>query len=125
MSAIIITNPEKLREAIDFAVEAKCVEQLGIGLVRLFQTLTAGMKDDNKMVAQVSGDFAPHSLRFAIFRDMGWSFVDGPSRSQLCLNGGWIYAGPGAPGDGSGPSYSVSLAWVAGQAPVHSWAVHT
>jgi hypothetical protein len=125
MSAIIITNPEKLREAIDFAMEAKCVDQLGIGLVRLFQTLTVGMTPDNRMVATVSSDFAPHSLNFAVFHDMGWQFVDGPSQRQLCLNGGWIYAGPGAPGDGSAPSFSVNLSWVAGQEPTHSWSVHT
>lgn len=124
MSAILISNPVKLREAIDFAIEAKCVEQLGLGLVRLFQTLTVGMTEDNHRVAQVVGDFAPHSLGFAIFAEARIECT-GPARSNLLLNGGWIYAGPGAPGDGRGPSYSVSLEWVSGQAPVHSWSVHT
>lgn len=123
MSAIIITNPVKLREAIDFAVEAKCVEQLGIGLVRLFQTLTVGMTLENSRVAIVTGDFAPHSLGFAIFANARLSYDVTPE--NRVMNGGWIYAGPGAPGDGRGPSYSVSLAWVAGQEPVHSWSVHT
>jgi hypothetical protein len=126
MSAIIITNPEKLREAIQFAQENKCVEQLGIGLVRLLSTLTAGMTLTNDMVAEVSGDFAPQSMRFVIWRNTKWLYEHAPTvRDNFSFNGGWIYHGPTSPGDGSAPSFSVSLEYVAGHAPTHSWSVHT
>jgi len=130
MSAIIITNPAKLRDAIEFAMEvdeaaknADCTRALGNGLIRLFYTLAIGMSADNDRVAVVHNDFAPHSLGWAVF-DNAKCHYD-VSAGNRVMNGGWIYAGPRAPGDGSGPSYSVSLAWVAGQEPVHSWSVHT
>jgi hypothetical protein len=127
MSAIYITDPVKLREAIEFAQNAGCLDQFALGFVRLMQTLSAGMTDDNEQVAQVSGDFAPHSFSFAIWRDVQvrYDAVQLPQRDKLLLNGGFIYAGPGAPGDGSGPSFSVDLSWVTGQRPLHSWNVHT
>jgi hypothetical protein len=125
MSAILISDPASLREAIGFAIDNNCVEQLGVGLVRLFQTLTVGMTKDNNRVAQVLKDFAPHSLGFAIFDNVRISFEEKPSRCNFLMNGGWIYAGPGSPGDGSAPAFSVNLDYVAGHAPKHSWSVHT
>jgi hypothetical protein len=119
MSQIIITDPVGLREAIEFATNAGCLDQLGRDVLRLLQVLTVGMTKDNNRTAELSSDFAPLSLRFAIW--------DGAtcSRETMIFNGGWVYAGPGAPGDGSGPSYSVDLMWAMGQAPKHSWNVHT
>jgi hypothetical protein len=118
MSSIRITDPVGLREAIEFAQKAGCLDQLGRDLCRLFQMLTVGMTKDNERNAELCSDFAPLSLRFAIW--------DGErSRANLVLNGGWIYAGPSAPGDGSFPSLSVDLSYVTGQRPTHSWNVHT
>jgi hypothetical protein len=118
MSQIIITDPVGLREAIDFAEKAGCTEQLGRDLIKLLRTLTIGMARENDRTARLSRDFAPYSFDFAI-----WDGV--LSRETLVLNGGWIYAGPGAPGDGSAPSFSVDLSYMTGQRPVHSWNVHT
>jgi hypothetical protein len=118
MSQIIISDPVGLREAIEFAQKAGCVDQLGRDLIKLLQVLTVGMTKDGDRKAELGSDFAPLSLRFAIW--------DGElSRETMLLNGGWIYAGPGAPGDGSGPSFSCDLSWAMGQRPVYSWNVHT
>jgi hypothetical protein len=124
MSAIIITDPVKLRHAIEFAQETGCIDQLGRDLCALFQTLTVGMTMDNERIAELGPDFAPHSMSFAIFDNAAVTHT-GRERSNLVMNGGWIYAGPGAPGDGSGPSFSVNLEYVTGQAPKHKWSVHT
>lgn len=118
MSKIIITDPVGLRDAIEFAQKAGCVDQLGRDLVKLLQVLTVGMTETNDRHAELSSDFAPLSQRFAIWEGAR-------DREHLVLNGGWIYAGPGAPGDGSAPSFSVDLSWAMGQRPTHSWNVHT
>jgi hypothetical protein len=119
MSQIVIHDPVKLREAIDFADRAGCIDQLGRDLLKLLRTLTVGMTKENDRTASLSDDFAPMSMRFVIW--------DGPrlTSEALVFNGGWIYAGPGAPGDGSGPSFSVDLSYVMGARPEHSWNVHT
>lgn len=118
MSHILITDPAGLREAIAFAENAGCIDQLGRDLVNLFRVLTVGMTKENDRKAELGTDFAPHSFSFAI-----WEGVK--DRQHLVLNGGWIYAGPGAPGDGSFPSFSVNLSYVMGQSPKHSWTIHT
>jgi hypothetical protein len=127
MHKIIISDPVRLRAAIEFAIKVGCLEQFGQDLCRLLQVVTMDMVrwEDGKIVeapgayqAEIGRDFAPHSFSFAIWRDE-------VSRDNLMLNGGFIYAGPGAPGDGSSPAYSVDLAWVTGQRPRHSWNVHT
>lgn len=118
MSTLIISDPVGLRDAIVFAQNAGCTDQLGRDLVKLLQVLTVGMTKDGDRKAELGTDFAPLSFSFAIW--------DGSGREQrLVLNGGWIYAGPDAPGDGSGPSFSVDLGWATGQRPTHSWNVHT
>lgn len=119
MSTITITDPVGLREAIEFAQKAGCTDQLGRDLVKLFHCLTSGMTKDGDQVAHLGSDFAPLSMAFAIWR------AEPRSRANLVLNGGWIYAGPGAPGDGSAPSFSVDLSWATGQRPAHSWNLHT
>jgi hypothetical protein len=119
MHQIIIQDPLLLRDIIDFAQTAGCAEQLAGDLLKLFQVLTIGMHADDPrpadtMTAEVWKDFAPYSLRFLVKRN-----------NHVLLNGGWIYAGPGSPGDGSAPALSVNLNWVMGNAPTHSWSVHT
>ena|SRR5664279_6388521 len=118
MSRIIFNNPTQLLGAIRFAREAGCTDQLGRDLLRLIECLGVGMTADNERRAEVWPDFAPHSL--------AWCIYDGqPAIEHVVLAGGWIYAGPTAPGDGSFPGLSVNLDYVMGQAPTHSWSVHT
>jgi hypothetical protein len=125
MSAIYISDPASLRKAIEFAEKAGCLDQFARDFVRLMQTISVGMTNQNNVVAEVGQDFAPHSFTFAIWRDVQLRYDVRPTRANLLLNGGWIYAGPGAPGDGSFPSLSVDLSWVSGQRPQHSWNIHT
>jgi hypothetical protein len=112
-------------EIIRFAEKTNCSDQLGRDLLRLLGTLASFMvagpnedgtlkPSDKPVRAEIGYDFAPFSLAFSVHRD-----------GQFLLNGGWIYAGPGAPGDGSFPSLSVTLESVAGSAPLRSWSVHT
>lgn len=124
MHTITIDNADKLRTIIEFARENKCADQLGKDLLNFLMILTCGMVErdtDGKIQptkhdehAKVYADFAPYSLCFALYRN-----------EKLVLNGGWIYAGPSSPGDGSFPALSVNLDFVAGTAPKHSWSVHT
>lgn len=114
MSQIIISDPVGIRDAIEFADKAGCIDQLGRDIVKLLRCLTVGMTKENNRTAELGYDFAPHSMSFAI-RD-GDTFI---------FNGGWIYAGPGAPGDGSFPSLSVDLNSLSGNAPKHAWNIHT
>jgi hypothetical protein len=115
MSRIIISDPVKLREAIEFATKNGCLDQLGRDVLRLLHTLTVGMTKENNRTAELGYDFAPLSMSFAIW--------DGErSRENLVFNGGWIYSGPGTPADGSFPSLSVNLV---SNGPVHRWSVHT
>jgi hypothetical protein len=63
-------------------------------------------------------DFAPHSF----FWRMEHSSLDGWKPG---LVGGLIYSGPGAPSDGSAPSFSVSLNPDAASGRKHMWSIHT
>ena len=119
MATITFENPTKLLEAIRFAREAGCAERLGLDLLRLIECLGVGMTADNERTAIAYPDFAPHSLSWAI-----WNGRD-RSRENLLLNGGWIYDGPGCPSDGSFPSLAVNLDRLTGDAPTHSWSIHT
>jgi len=118
MSDIVISDPVALRDAIQFAEDQGCTDQLARGLLNLLRSLTVGMTREGQRHAMVYKDFAPHSFTFAIW--------DGDkSRVNLVMNGGLVYDGPTAPGDGSFPSLSVNLNRIAGTAPKHSWNVHT
>jgi hypothetical protein len=64
----------------------------------------------------LSDDFAPHSFCFAHFVLPKYT-ADG--KRQFWFNGGLIWQGPGASGDGSFPSLSVSLC------PGTGWFCHT
>ena len=63
----------------------------------------------------VGSDFAPYSFSFAV---RVWE----KNEWRQIVYGGLIYHGPGCPGDGSGPSYTVDLAQ---DRPEHDWGVHT
>ena len=136
MHKIEITDPVRLRAAIEFADEQGCLEQFGTDLCRLLQVLTADMvqypgadgsnigPSEGRYIAEITYDFAPHSFGFAI-----WNLTKPnaeKSRDTLTLNGGWIYSGPGCRSDGSFPSLTVSLDDVSGQPrPKHKWRCHT
>ena len=53
---------------------------------------------------------------------MEYSSADG---WKTGLVGGLIYSGPGAPSDGSAPSFSVSLNPDAAAGRKHMWSIHT
>jgi len=57
-------------------------------------------------------DFAPYSFAFRMADATGATW----------FNGGLIYHGPGQPGDGSAPAFSVDLS---NDPAVHRWSVHT
>jgi Domain of unknown function (DUF4120) len=74
--------------------------------------------DPAKVRCHPYSDFAPHSF----FWRMEYSSPDGWKPG---LVGGLIYSGPGAPSDGSAPSFSVSLNPDASSGRKHMWSVHT
>ena len=125
MHTITIEDPLKLREIINFADKNGCTDQLGRDLIYFLSVLCAssvgGVNADGSLKpadrpsqATIAADFAPLSMSFAI--RLG-------DRFGLC--GGWIYAGPGQPADGSAPALSVNLNSMFGSMPKHSWSVHT
>jgi len=131
MHKIIITDPVRLLNAVDFAMNNGCLDELGRSLCHLIQVCARSMtmgdgkpREDTSVTAEISYDFAPHSMGFAIWGDAPLEWQR-PARARLHLNGGFIYHGPGSPGDGSAPAFSVSLDYVTGQAPKHSWSIHT
>jgi hypothetical protein len=137
MKAILISDPLKLRSIIDFANRVGAIDQLGRDLVALLTLATnpmiGGADDKGKLkesegshISEIGCDFAPMSMSFVLWR--GGEHAIRPRsewRSNAALVGGFIYAGPGSPGDGSAPAFSVDLAWVTGQRPHHSWNLHT
>lgn len=128
---ILFTDPVAFRDILLFAEKVGASDQLGRDLQRLFITLTGfmsrGADADGKeqpvatgdITARIGRDFAPYSLVWAVMRGHG--------REAHCLYaGGFIYDGPGAPGDGSTPSFSVNLGRLSpGGRPLHSWNIHT
>ena len=134
MQSITILCPARIRSMIDFAHRNGCEAQLGIAFLRLLSTCSQAMiepETDPKRIAeglewkekevshiaQIVSDWAPQSLGFAVYQGL-------VEREFRVLNGGFIYCGPGQPGDGSAPALTVSL-----EAPqsgvVHSWGIHT
>lgn len=130
MQQIVITDPVGLRQAIHFAQENKCAMELAASIMNLLLAITSDMVDQSEakyksngrnVVANIGRDFAPYSFAWHIMGD-----TDDQGRGGECIyNGGLIYHGPGSPGDGSAPAYSVSLSYVMGNAPTHSWSIHT
>jgi len=133
---IVITDPVRLRAAIEFADKQGCLDQFGRNLCQLLRVLTGGMvksygengnvvPTDGSELAEIGYDHAPLSFSFAI-----WHNAETPAfradKSQLSLAGGFIYSGPGVPNDGSAPALTVSLEDVMGlPRPTHVWRCHT
>jgi hypothetical protein len=72
----------------------------------------------DKVRCRLYSDFAPHSF----FWRIEYSSLEGWKPG---LVGGLIYSGPGAPSDGSAPSFSVSLNPDAATGRKHMWSIHT
>ena len=133
---IVITDPVRLRAAIEFADKQGCLAQFGTDLCNLLRVLTGGMiasygegecnpvPTSGTETAEIGYDWAPMSFSFAIWRNS--EVVHRPDRSKLVMNGGFVYSGPGVPADGSFPSLTVSLDDVTGhKRPLHTWRCHT
>lgn len=121
---ILISDPVQLVTAIHFARENGCEKELAVKFLHLLEICASGMwqktvdgviePSAGEQKAEIGYDFAPYSFSFVMLHD-----------GKRDMNGGFIYAGPGAPGDGSFPSLSVNLSYVTGNAPTHSWSIHT
>ena len=102
--SIDIRCPEHLESARQFAktINDNAVKTLEDCLMRLQRRAD--------WVTVLVKDFAPYSFYFTIYNAAG--------EQMLC--GGIIYHGPGQPGDGSAPAFSVSMG---GSEP--RWEIHT
>ena len=99
-------DPEHRLGVLKFAASVGAVDKL---IERLEYLATYGEGDN---ICHLHRDFAPNSFEFLMHRPDG----------SRWFNGGLIYRGPGAPGDGSNPSLTVSLCQ---SKELHSWGVHT
>ena len=137
MKHILIDDAEHLRRIIDFARKENCEAELGLALVRLLECVTMGMRKpwttihepaeetEGNMTAVIGKDFAPYSLRWALFKD-ATARLENPDERRVFYNGGWIYSGPGgARSDGNFPSLTVSLDPDAFLGAKHIWSIHT
>jgi hypothetical protein len=127
---IVIASPLKFREAYDFAQNENCLTEFALAYVRMLRTMTTDMVKSidgvtpvpDNVTGWVHKDFGvPYSFNWAVMKGTDKHGEDG----KCVYHGGLVYAGPGQPGDGSGPAFCVSLSYVAGQAPKHSWGLHT
>ena len=111
---MIIEDQEHLDKVHEFArsvgAEAELQKQLDF--------LAGFGGDAAKVRCHLYRDFAPHSF----FWRMEHSSLEGWKPG---LVGGLIYSGPGAPSDGSAPSFSVSLNPDAASGRKHLWSIHT
>ena len=111
---LIIENQEHFDSVRDFARSVGA----GAELQRHLDFLASFGGDAAKVRCRLDSDFAPHSF----FWRMEYSSPDG---WKTGLVGGLIYSGPGAPSDGSAPSFSVSLNPDAAAGRKHMWSIHT
>ena len=111
---LIIENQEHFDSVGDFAGSVGA----GAELQRHLDFLASFGGDVAKVRCRLYSDFAPHSF----FWRMEYSSADG---WKTRLVGGLIYSGPGAPSDGSAPSFSVSLNPDAAAGRKHMWSNHT
>lgn len=75
----------------------------------------------NADILMICNDYAPLSFTFGLYKrtEQGQHMVDG-ERCQLYMNGGIIFHGKhDNGGDGSAPTFAVSLN------PVNGWSIHT
>ena len=110
---LIIENQEHFDKVREFARSIGADAELQKRLDFL-----AGFGDPAKVRCRLYSDFAPHSFfwRIEYSSPQGW---------KPGLVGGLIYSGPGAPSDGSAPSFSVSLNPDAATGRKHMWSIHT
>jgi hypothetical protein len=111
---LIIENQQHFDEVREFARSVGAVAELQ----RRLDFLANFGGDAAKVRCRLYSDFAPHSF----FWRMEYSSLEG---WQTGLVGGLIYSGPGAPSDGSAPSFSVSLNPDAAAGRTHMWSIHT
>jgi len=111
---LIIENQEHFDSVRDFAGSVGA----GAELQRHLDFLASFGGDAAKVRCRLYSDFAPHSF----FWRIEYSSADG---WKTGLVGGLIYSGPGAPSDGSAPSFSVSLNPDAAAGRKHMWSIHT
>jgi hypothetical protein len=111
---LIIENQEHFDSVRDFA---RSVEA-GAELQRHLDFLASFGGDAAKVRCRLYPDCAPLSF----FWRMEYS---SPAGWKTGLVGGLIYSGPGAPSDGSAPSFSVSLNPDAAAGRKHMWSIHT
>ena len=111
---LIIENQEHFDKVREFARSVGADSELQKHLDFL-----AGFGGDAaKVRCRLYSDFAPHSF----FWRMEYSSREG---WKTGLVGGLIYSGPGAPSDGSAPSFCVSLNPDAAADRQHMWSIHT
>jgi hypothetical protein len=125
MKHILIADAVAFRKMIMFAVNHDAEAELGRALLRLFIIVTNDMVEHHQgppsfeesagdTLAVIGNDFAPHSLRWAIYENGHAQIRDG----KCVYNGGFIYQGLGQPGDGSFPALTVSIGR---RETLHSW----
>jgi len=95
---LIIENQEHFDKVREFARSVGADAELQ----KRLDFLAGFGGDPAKVRCRPYGDFAPHSF----FWRIEYSSLEGWKPG---LVGGLIYSGPGAPSDGSAPSFSVSL----------------
>jgi hypothetical protein len=128
---ILITDAVALRKMIVFAVNNECEDVLARALLRLLVTATTDMVERSAgppsyqpsagdTLTIIGDDFAPMSLRWHVMQNASTRVEQ--ADGKCIYAGGFIYHGPGVPGDGSFPALSVSLSRNPGK---HEWGVHT
>ena len=113
-----ISCPERLEEARAFARALSVEDNLQSRLDYLAAYACQGQdgRIDPKLTKCCLGaDFAPHSFYFKMHR------LQPDGTYKFWFDGGLIYHGPGQPGDGSAPAFSVE---VGGPDGPH-WSIHT
>ena len=111
---LIIENQEHFDKVREFARSVGADAELQ----KRLDFLAGFGGDPAKVRCRLYGDFAPHSF----FWRVEYSSLEGWKPG---LVGGLIYSGPGAPSDGSAPSFSVSLNPDAATGRKHMWSIHT
>lgn len=111
---LIIENQPYFDKVYEFARSVGAETELQ----KQLDHLAAFGGDAAKVRCRLYSDFAPHSF----FWRMEHSSLDDWKPG---LVGGLIYSGPGAPSDGSTPSFSVSLSADAATGRKHMWSIHT
>jgi hypothetical protein len=111
---LIIENQEHFDKVREFARSVGAAAELQ----KQLDFLASFGGDADKVRCHLYRDFAPHSF----FWRTEHSSLDGWKPG---LVGGLIYSGPGAPSDGSAPSFSVSLNPDAASGRKHMWSIHT